>query len=179
MSNTANARNPIPQIVRNLPAALAETIVVHAQAENRETFAALMTAVGATLKFRPNIWKTWPKARQREWLWANLGQSRFTDVARQLMQEWFFSQRVPMLLQFLDTLGIARDEAGYIKEGALPETLDAAKVAEGVEALLKNFPAPEVALYLHLFQYSRDNGWETLAAVLENDERLRLKPEAA
>jgi hypothetical protein len=84
-----------------------------------------------------------------------------------------------MLLQFLDTLGIAHDEAGYIKEGALPKTLDAAKVAEGVEVLLKNFPAPEVALYLRLFQYSCDNGWETLAAVLENDERLRLKPEAA
>jgi hypothetical protein len=175
MSNTADTRMRIPQLIRSLPPELAETIFAYVQAEKRETFATLMASVGAVLKFRPNIWKTWSKLRQREWLRANLGLSRFADIARQLLQEWFINQRGQMLCQFLDVLSIEHDDTGYIK-GDLPETFDSAKLVEGVEALLKNFPAPEVALYLHLFQHGGDKGWDSIADLLKNDERLLLNP---
>jgi hypothetical protein len=172
MSTTTNFLIPVPQIVRELQPALAETILTYAQEENRESFVALMAMLSGVLKFRPNIWRSWPKARQREWLWTNLRQPRFADTARQLLQEWFFSQRVKMLNQFLDVLGIAHNPEGYI-EGELPDVLDAAKVKEGVGALLNDFPAPEVALYLRLFQYGRKTGWEAIAAVLDEDARLK------
>ena len=172
MSKTVNFLTPVPQIVRELQPALAETILVHAQEKNRESYVALMTIVSASLKFRPNIWRTWPKSRQREWLWTNLRLPALSTSARQLLQEWFFTQRVEMLNRFLDVLGLPHNAEGYIEE-ALPEMLDAVKVKEGVDALLKEYPAPEVALYLRLFQYGAKNGWEPIASVLNSDARFK------
>jgi hypothetical protein len=163
----------IPQIVQYVSPALADTIFVHAQTDERETFASIMGALTETLKFRPFIWKTWAKNRQREWLWTNLRQPRFAAAALQLFQEWFFTQRTPMLNQFLDALGIAHNEEGLIQED-LPETLDETKVRESVEGLLKAFPAEETALYLHLFQHGRKDGWASLGSLLANDPRLKL-----
>lgn len=172
-SDTATFTLPFSQIVRELPQPLADTILAYAQEESRETFAGLMSVQTSTLKFRPNIWRTWPKPRQREWLWANLRQPRFADTARQLLQEWFFTQRARMLTLFLDALGIAHSDEGYITEAVTGE-LDADKVRAGVDALLKEFPANEVSLYLRIFQYSRsdESGWKSIADLLASDPRL-------
>lgn len=163
----------ISQIVQRLSPALAETILTHVQTEERETFAATMGLVSEVMKFRPAIWKTWPKARQREWLWTNLRQARLADTARQILQTWYFSRRAAMMNQFLDALGLAHDKDGYIT-GDLPEELDTGKVRAAVDALLKDFPGEEVALYLHLFQYGRAQGWAEIATLLGTDTRLQL-----
>jgi hypothetical protein len=153
----------IQQIVRVLSPALVETMLTRLQTEERKTYSAFMTAVATTLKFRPNSWQAWPKTRQREWLWTNLRSSRLVLTAQQLMQEWFFSERVEMLNSFLDTLGILHDEKGYIR-GATPDKLDAAAVAAGVAELEKTYPAEEIALYLYLFQLGKDGGWPPITA---------------
>jgi hypothetical protein len=172
MAKPVNFLTPVPQIIRELQPALAETILVYAQEENRESFVSLIELVGATLKFRPGIWRTWPKTRQREWLWTNLRQATLSKSALYFLQEWFFSQRTKMLNQFLDVLGVKHNPEGYIEE-QLPDALDAEKVREGVDALLKEYPAPEVALYLKLFQYGREGGWESIASVLDTEARFK------
>jgi hypothetical protein len=164
---------PVSKIVQLLSPKLAETILVYTQSETRETFASAMLVLTSTLKFRPTVWKTWTKERQREWLLSNLRQARFAGTALQILQEWCFKQRAAMLNSFLDALGVAHDEDGYVSD-ALPDTFDADKVRGAVEGLLKEFAAEEVALYLHLFQGGRDGGWETISALLDTDARLRL-----
>ncbi|MDR0535885.1 MAG: hypothetical protein LBG65_06025 [Puniceicoccales bacterium] len=164
---------PLPQIIRELPKDFADEILVSTQDKRGETFAALMSVTSIALKFRPNIWRTWPKARQREWLWTNLHQSRFADTARQLLQDWFFNNRAAMLNSFLDSLGIFHDSEGCIRED-LPESLDDAKVRLGVDSLLGAYPPREVALYLRLFQYGHplNSGWESIASCLGSDSRF-------
>jgi hypothetical protein len=161
---------PISQIVRALSPAFADTVCARAQTQEKKTFAAFMSLVSSTLNFRPGIWQNWPKPKQREWLWANLRSSRFASTARQLLQEWYFAERVKMLNTFLDAVGIEHDENGFIK-GDAPEKLDAAAVNKGVVALEVEFPAEEIALYLYLFQSGKDGGWPEVAA-----EIARLAP---
>jgi len=43
-----------------------------------------------------------------------------------------------------------------------------------VDALLADYPGEEVAVYLHVFQGQTNDGWPELAAVLAEDERLKL-----
>ena len=178
MVRKENWQTPIPQIIQALSPGLAGTILKHVQTEAKDTFAAVMAMLSDTLKYRPGAWKLWPKERQREWLFTNLQQNRFSDMARQLLQEWFFSQRVGMLNQFLDALDIPRNEDGCIT-GEVPGELDEGKVRDGTEVLLKNFPAEEVALYLHLFQYGKKDGWMAISGLLHSDKRLCLGPAAS
>lgn len=173
MNDTTAAILPVTQLILRVTPTLAETILAYTQEEEPDIFAAAMQIVSTTLKFRPAIWKTWPKTRQREWLWTNLRQARFATTAREILQEWFFGQRAAMLNQFLDSFGIAHDEHGHV-EGDLPETFEAEKVSATVEALLQKFHAGEVALYLHLFQFGRENGWASIATILSTDARLKL-----
>jgi hypothetical protein len=173
MNENLSLKTPIPQIVRALSPTLVETILTHLQTEAKDTFAAIMVLFCEKLKYRPNHWKSWPKERQREWLRANWHQNRFASTTQQLLQEWFFSQRITMLNSFLDALGIARNEEGCIT-GDVADELDATKVREGTETLLKDFPAEEVALYLHLFQYGKENGWTSIGELLKTDARLSL-----
>ena len=56
----------------------------------------------------------------------------------------------------------------------IPEELDADKTKEAVGALCEKHPAEEVAVYLHMFQLQRADGWPELAAAIEADERVKL-----
>ncbi|MDR3228166.1 MAG: hypothetical protein LBT53_01955 [Puniceicoccales bacterium] len=177
-----NIRLSVSQLARVLSPSLTDAILLRAQTEEKKTFAAFMSVVGAALKFRPGIWQKWPKAQQREWLWTNLRSPRFTDSARQLMQEWFFAERTAMLTRFLDSLGVGHDEKGFISD-ELPDAFDAAKVREGTAALEKDFPAEEIALYLYLFQLGKEGGWTEIAAEIERlapaTWQWRTEPSAA
>lgn len=164
---------PINQLIQRISMPLSETILAYIQGESKETFAATMEVMCDILKYRPGIWKTWSRQRQREWLRTNLRQGRFNDTGLQLFQEWFFAQRSAMMNKFLDTFGIKHDKDGYVEE-ALPDDFDAAKLAGAVDALVKDFPGEEIALYLNLFQYGRPGGWDSIAKLLTTDLRLKI-----
>ncbi|MDR2982097.1 MAG: hypothetical protein LBV12_07615 [Puniceicoccales bacterium] len=164
---------PVNEIIQRISPALAETILTYIQQVEKEVFTSTMIVMSEVMKYRPQIWKTWPKTRQREWLWTNLRQRRFAETAAQILQEWFFGQRAEMMNQFLDVLGISHDKEGSI-DGDLPETLDAKKVNAAIDVLLKEFPGEEVALYLHLFQRGQENGWKEISEALASDSRLKF-----
>ena len=173
MASSANQLLPIHQLVAQLPAALGDQILAFVQENERDVFFSSMTVASQVMKFRPQIWKTWSKQKQREWLWGLLHQGRFSDAAQQLLQEWFFGQRVEMMTCFLEAMGIAHSKEGYV-EGEIPGKLDEKKLQAAVDALLKDFAAAEVVLYLHLFQRGQENGWAEISALLEKDARLKL-----
>jgi len=172
-SDLSQSRLSLSQIVRRLPADFSEIVLTRVQKDEPDLFATFMGVLSGALKYRPNIWRTWPKPRQREWLWTNLRSPRFADSARHLLQEWYFGARAQMLNAFLDAIGVSRDEKGVVT-GEVPPELDPAKVAAGVETLLANFPPVEVSLYLRLFQLGRDDGWQAISDILDKDARLAL-----
>ena len=60
-------------------------------------------------------------------------------------------------------------------EEALPETLDAGKLKEAVDALFEKFPAGAVSVYLQMFQNQTETGWQELQEIIDADERVTLK----
>ncbi len=163
----------ISQLIQRISIPLSEVIFSYIQTESKEVFAATMEVMCDILKYRPGIWKTWDRRRQREWLRTNLRQGRFNETGMQLLQEWFFAQRSGMMNKFLDTFGITHDKDGYV-EGELPEDFEAAKLTGAVDALAKDYSGEEIALYLNLFQYGRPGGWEGIAKLLATDARLKI-----
>jgi len=79
-----------------------------------------------------------------------------------------------LLISFCDEMGIEHDGEGSV-EGALPETLDEAKLKATVDTLLENNDVKLVTLYLSVFNLQTQAGWENLTAILESDSRLTLK----
>ena len=77
-----------------------------------------------------------------------------------------------MLITFLDVLGIEHDDKGQVEN--LPEEMAEDKAAAGVQALLAAFPAKQVALYLHMFQLQRPDGWEGLTKAIAASDALKL-----
>ncbi len=173
MASSANQLLPIHQLVAKISPALGDQILAFVQENERDVFVSTMTVACQLMKFRPQVWKTWPKQKQREWLWGLLHQGRFADTAQQLLQEWFFGQRAEMMTRFLEAMDIAHSKEGYV-EGEIPEKLDEKKLQAAVDGLLKDFAAEEIALYLHLFQRGQEHGWAEISALLESDARLKL-----
>jgi hypothetical protein len=77
-----------------------------------------------------------------------------------------------MLGCFLDAVGIPHKE-GEVEN--LPEEIPAEKAKAGVAALLKEYPADKVAVYLTLFQDQRPGGWSTLTDAIAAEPSLQLK----
>ena len=75
-----------------------------------------------------------------------------------------------MLTGFLDDLGIEHDGEGSVDD--LPEALDVDRVAPAVDHLFAAYPAPEVVLYLHVFQMQTPQGWSEIQEVLATDARV-------
>lgn len=78
-----------------------------------------------------------------------------------------------ILKTFCDGMGIEHDGSGQV-EGDLPETLDADKLKTTTDSLLEGNDSKLITLYLRIFNLQRPNGWDTLAALLESDDRLKL-----
>jgi hypothetical protein len=77
-----------------------------------------------------------------------------------------------MLTTFLDSAGIEHDGKGQVDE--LPDDIAEDKAEAGVKALLAAFPAKQVALYLHMFQIQRPEGWAGLTKVMEAHPESKL-----
>ena len=56
----------------------------------------------------------------------------------------------------------------------LPEELTAEQVSAGIDAMLKDNTGEQIAVYLHLFQGQRPDGWKTVAEALESRAELKL-----
>ena len=56
----------------------------------------------------------------------------------------------------------------------LPASVEDAKLTEAVEALLANYPAEEVAVYLNAFYTMNEVQWPNLESLLKTDARLQF-----
>jgi hypothetical protein len=102
---------------------------------------------------------------------ATLTRPDLEPAAGNLIRAWLVKKQNPMLVDFLDALGIAHKE-GVVEE--LPSTMDDAKLRAAVEALLAKHPHEAVAVYLLAFNDMNEANWPNLKALLETDPRLQL-----
>ena len=120
-------------------------------------------AIAATLRYRAQAVRKLPAAKRVGYL---LRAVRPDDsLAGTLLLALHLGRRGPMLVDFLDRLGIEH-EGGAIRaerfERPRPERLD-----EAVSALYERFAAEEVDLYLAALIAMEPDTWSDLASILE------------
>jgi len=147
-------------------------IVTWTQKDTREAFQTALYQIGAQRKLRPQYFQTKSKQEQAQWLAGYLTWKNFDGVAEQILQLWLLKAKVPMLTAFLDAAGIKHDGKGQVDD--LPDELDADKVKDGIDAMLKDNAPAEVAIYLHLFQKQKPEGWPAITEALEKRKELKL-----
>jgi hypothetical protein len=92
-------------------------------------------------------------------------------VAGGLIRSWLLKKHKPMLMDFLDVLGI-KNEEGVVEN--LPAGMDDAKLKSAVETLLAKYPSEAVAVYLNAFNDMNETSWANLKTILESDPRLQF-----
>ncbi|MEO8205454.1 MAG: hypothetical protein ABI615_04685, partial [Chthoniobacterales bacterium] len=107
------------------------------------------------------------------WMRDELVRPGNLDMADQVLQVWLLTECTPMICAFLDNLEIGHDGKGLVD--TLPGEPDAAKVQKAVKVLLKDYPAQQVAIYLHFFADMADSPWPELERQLASEEALKIQ----
>lgn len=124
-------------------------------------------------KLRPVFIQKKQLPDQFAWLHKTLKLKSTDMMGEHLFQLFFMKGNEELLVTFCDAMGIEHDGKGSV-EGELPETLDADKAKGAVDALLGKFDAKLVTAYLYVFNLQSEGGWDSISAILESDDRLKL-----
>jgi hypothetical protein len=160
------------EIFAKMPAPVAAQLFTHLSEKEPNLLYATLTTLCQQRKIRPVFVERKPKLERFAWIRDGLGRKQNEDVAAHLLQIWLVGAHSKMLCDFLDGLGIQHDEHGTIEE--LPAAPEKAKLSEVITTLVANHDPGVVAVYLHAFQATDENGWSTLEELLHEDARLKL-----
>jgi hypothetical protein len=155
--------------------ALAAEILSYAYEADKPLYRATLSAVAEARKLRPVFLERQPRAQRHSMMLAALTRPAMEPVAGNLIRTWLVKKQNPMLVQFLDALGIPHKE-GVVDD--LPATMDDARLKPAVEGLLAKFPHEAVAVYLMAFNEMNEANWPNLKSMLESDPRLQLGAQA-
>ncbi len=86
------------------------------------------------------------------------------ELAARILIVYHLAEQRPMMSAFLDALGLAHD-AGLIRDDAGPP--DPAKIPGAAAAIARQYPAPDVALYLNTLLWQDPGAWGALQGVPE------------
>lgn len=160
------------QILEAIGPELRTQILTYLQSEERPAYRAVIQSLAGQRKLRPQFILEKSRAQQSEWLVTQLGMKTNGPVIEQILQIWLLKSQGAMLITFLDAVGIAHDGKGQVDE--LPEEIAEDKAVAGVKALLAAYPGKQVALYLHMFQQQRPEGWPGLTKAIEAHPEAKL-----
>ena len=121
-------------------------------------------------KLRPVFVERKPREERNLWMREALLKPSNGDLALEILQVWVLGKNERMVCDFLDALKIPHDGKGLIDD--LPSEPPAEKVSDAVEAILSNYPAAEVSIYLNLFAGMDDSGWSGLKKILTSHPDL-------
>jgi hypothetical protein len=113
-------------------------------------------------KFRPKTVIGLDKDRKAEYL-ATVAKLPEEFAARMLVVYHLAEQRA-MMGAFLDAIGVAHDD-GLIRDDAVRP--DPAKIAAAATAIAREYPAPDVSLYLNTLLWQDPVSWGVLQGIPE------------
>ena len=160
------------QILQAISPELTKEILTYLNVETRDAYRTALYQLATQKRLRPQYLQQKTREQQALWLADQLKLKTSDGVTEQLLQLWLLKAKTPMLTAFLDAAGIKHDGKGQVDD--LPEELTAEQAAAGVDAMLKDNPGQQVALYLHLFQGQRPDGWASIADELAKRPELKL-----
>ncbi len=152
--------------------ALSEQILESTYESDRENYRIALAAVAEARKLRPAFFERKPRVERHREMAAMLAKPRLEAVASNLIKIWLLKKHSPMLIDFMDALGVPHKE-GAVED--LPATIDDAKLTAAIDTLLNKYPREEVAVYLNAFYSMNEVSWPNLKALLESDSRLQFE----
>ncbi len=150
---------------------LAVRIIEYTHDTNKELYRTILTTVAETRKLRPAFFERTPRASRHATMATSVAKPRLEMLAANLLRDWLMKNRIEMLSDFLDTLGLPH------KQGAvddLPPTVPDEKLQAAIDKLLGKYPPEEVAVYLNAFYTMNDIRWPNLEKMLKEDPRLQF-----
>ena len=162
------------EIFARLSPAVAGQLLAFIQEKEKALYQATVETIAKQRKLRPVFIERKPRPDRYAWLQTNIGRPQHDSVAAHLLQIWLVGAQTSLLCDFLDALDIAHDKNGTIE--TLPAAPPKTELATAVDKLLTKHDPAVVAAYLHAFQAMDDQGWSTLAELLDEDPRLKLSP---
>jgi hypothetical protein len=151
--------------------ALANDILNYAFESDKPTYKAVMNGIADARKVRPVFLERQARPQRHALMIATLSRPGLDQVASSLIRAWLVKKQKPMLVDFLNALGIANNE-GVVDD--LPATVDDAKLKAAIETILAQHNPEVVAVYLNAFNDMNEASWANLKAMLESDPRLQL-----
>jgi hypothetical protein len=161
------------QLLQAIGPELSQQILQYVQNDERPAYRALIQNLAQQRKLRPQFILEKSRAKQAEWLLAQLALKVNDPIAEQLLQIWLLKSQGAMLTTFLDAVGIGHDGKGQVED--LPEEIAEDKAAAGIDALLAAYPPKQAALYLHMFQLQKPGGWEGLTKAITARPEVQLQ----
>ena len=150
---------------------LAMEILMYAFESEKPTYRATLNAVAEARHLRPVFLERQPKSQRHATMLATLTRPALEPVASNLIRTWLLKKHKPMLVDFLNALGIENND-GVVED--LPKTMEDAKLRSAVDTLLTKYPPEAVAVYLNAFNDMNEANWPNLKSLLEGDSRLQL-----
>jgi hypothetical protein len=154
-----------------MPPPLAGQILDTAHSEDKEVYRLALNAVAEARKVRPIFYARKSRVERHSDMASMLSRPRLDLIAANLIRSWLVKKHTPMLVAFMESLGIPHKD-GAVED--LPESVEDAKLDEALDKLVSQFPPAEVAIYLNAFYSMNEVNWPNLKSKLETDPRLQL-----
>jgi len=151
----------------------ANAILLWMREEERNVYRSAISSLAQIRKLRPQFVSQQPVVQQFKWLKTQLGLRSAAAVADNLLQIWLIRKYTPMLVQFLNALGIEHNGEGIVDE--LPQDLDSEKLLVAVDDLFSRFPQGIVSVYLQMFQAQRQGGFAALDSLLQSHPKVNIR----
>jgi|TARA_B110000908_G_scaffold41145_1_gene49986 hypothetical protein len=161
------------QIYQAADPALITDLFTWLRNEEKDLYKNTVTSLAQDRKLRPVFIQKKSLPDQYKWLHKTLKLKSTDMMGEHLFQLFFMKGNEELLVTFCDAMGIEHDGKGSV-EGELPKELDAAKAKGAVDALLAKFDPNLVTAYLYVFNLQTEGGWDSITALLESDDRLKL-----
>lgn len=159
------------ELIGFMPPKLAEEILNFAFTDEKALYRTLMAAVADARKLRPAFFEKKPRVERHKEMLDFLSRPRQEGAAADMVRTWLIKKQTPMLVDFLDALGIPHQD-GIAQD--FPKEIPDDRMTAGVELLLSKYPHETVAIYLNAFHAMNDASFPRLGAFLQDDPRLQL-----
>ena len=163
------------ELFAKMPVPLAMQILEWVSGSEKMIYRELLARLAKSRRVHPPVLQRIPRSERHPWMIEMLSAPASIEPAFQCISSWLLATQQPILIDFLNAVGIAHDGRGCAE--AFPEAPPAAAVIRrAVDGLLQRHPKDNAILYLHAFNSMPDTRWPELDGMLEKDPALQFGP---
>lgn len=137
------------EVWKDLTPELHHEVLEAVYVNNKKLYRNVVNQMAKNLRMRPERVLESPRKERHQLFQPVLTHPQFHLLTQNILMDWLRYTQTPMLVNFLDSLGIAHDGTGC--SDSFPSQIDEAKLPAAIDALYTAFPKDHVTLYLKTF----------------------------